>query len=436
MKKVWLITGLFVAHQMLFAQDYFAGKLTDEKSNASTIYYDRTQLIVSSTVHQTQYKIVDADKKNLYTIFITNDQLKSTITISASVEGSDTKGTTINYDNLKCGLILSDAGNIDTVFPASRAYLYLLSFTDTSRDYPVIHKFRTSDQKEIELDPLTKLRIKKHNELVRKFHLPIQISSPPKDERVIQPKATDNLAKVEQITKESSLSYSLLNDTFNAQLFVLRDSLYSKNSQFIESVTKMRNEIEYDLAMYMKDAHVYTDEARYGGEERNGMPQGKGVLVSDGNIYDGSFAGGIFTSGRSVIKTKTSVYYGECFKDSLNGRGWLKYANGSFLLGEFKNGKLRSGISLSKENGEVFFGSFDNNQRTGYGELRNNRGDSFYGEFLNGRLVKGYSKEVDQFGYSTYSRIENGRKATVAVQLAEAFFDTIHMIKEKAETQP
>jgi hypothetical protein len=159
-------------------------------------------------------------------------------------------------------------------------------------------------------------------------------------------------------------------------------------------------------------------------------------LISGGNIYDGNFAKGLFVSGKCVIKTKAGVYYGQCFKDSMNGNGWLKYNNGSFLLGNFKAGKLISGISLAKDNGEVFFGTLINNQRTGYGELRNSRGDSYYGEFLNGRLIKGYCKEVDQFGYATYARVDKGKKETVSAQLAQAFFDAKNAANQKAETQP
>jgi len=436
MKKILMLSGILAFGQLLFSQDYFPGKITSDKAPAADIYYDRTQYAVSSKVHQTQYKIVDANKKGLCSISLTHDKEKSTIAISVSVGGADSKGNTVRYDAQKCGLVFSNIGNIDTVFPLSTTYAYLLSFTDTTRDYPVLHKFKTADQRELELDPLSRLRIKKHNDLVRKFYPQLPTNKLPLDARETSPKATDNQAKVEQIAKESSLTYSLINDGFNTQLFTLRDSLYAKNTQYIEVINKMRDEIEYEISMYMKNARVYSDEERYGGDEKNGMPQGKGILVSHGNIYDGTFVDGIFKYGKAIIKTKSSTYYGENSQDSMNGKGWLKYTNGSFLLGEFKNGKLANGVSLSKENSEVFFGNFINGQRTGYGELRNGRGDVFYGEFLNGRLIKGYCKEVDQFGYSTYSRIESGSKGTVPAQIAEAFFDSAHNIKEKAETQP
>lgn len=435
MNKLLILISLFFLAGPAQSQDYFTGKLTDEKGSSTGINYDRTQLIVSATVHQTLYKVFDQEKKSLYTIFLTHDKEKSNIGISVSKQGSDTKGMSIDYDKLKCGLIFSNLGNTDTIFLSSENFNYLISFTDTGRDYPVLHKLRIDGQNELELDPLTKLRVRKHNELVKKFY-PQTLQAVLKPNTAVEKQAATvaSIEKTEQLVKESSVTYPLINDPFNSQLFVLRDSLYSKNSQFIELVTKMRNEIEYDIAMYMKDAHVYSDEERYGGEERNGQPQGKGILVSNGNIYDGVFVNGIFSTGKAVIKTKTTVYYGGSIKDSMSGIGWLKSNNGGFLLGEFKAGKLVDGITLTKENGEVFFGNYKNLQKTGYGELRNNRGDSYYGEFLNGRLIKGYSKEVDQFGYSTYSRIQNGGKSTVPPQVAEAFFDTVHIIKEKAES--
>ena len=366
MKKILFIICFF-AGKGLFAQDYLTGKMTDEKSATHTIYYDRTQLLVSSKVHQTLYKVLDENKKSVYTIFITHDDDKATVSISVSTAGSDTKGKFISYDKQKCGLIFSDAGNLDTVFPASKQYAYLFSFTDVARDYPVLHKIKTSDDKELELDPLNRLRIRKHTELVKKIEPQIL----PTATVTTAPKAVSAPEKVqikgEDVSKENSLVYSLLNDTFNNQLFALRDSLYATNAQYIDIITKMKASVESDLAVYMKESHSYNETERYGGQERNGQPDGKGVLVSEGNIYDGAFAAGKFTSGQSVLKTKSSVYYGESRNDTMNGKGWLKYTNGSFLLGEFREGKLAEGISLSKDNNEVFFGNFKNNRRPDMG---------------------------------------------------------------------
>jgi hypothetical protein len=124
-----------------------------------------------------------------------------------------------------------------------------------------------------------------------------------------------------------------------------------------------------------------------------------------------------------IVKSDAGEYCGSFLNDTMDGTGFMKFNDGSTLLGVFRKGILFEGVCLSKDkNGEVFFGSFKNNQRTGYGELRNSRGDMFFGEFLNGRLVKGYAKEVDQFGYSSYSRIDKGAKTSIDPQTAGDFF--------------
>ena len=56
-------------------------------------------------------------------------------------------------------------------------------------------------------------------------------------------------------------------------------------------------------------------------------------------------------------------------------------------------------------------------------ELRNPQGNCYYGEFQEDRLITGYAKEVDQFGYATYSRIEKGAKRSIEPQEAGEFFN-------------
>ncbi|HWB64319.1 MAG TPA: hypothetical protein VG603_12465, partial [Chitinophagales bacterium] len=97
--------------------------------------------------------------------------------------------------------------------------------------------------------------------------------------------------------------------------------------------------------------------------------------------------------------------------------------NGSYLLGVFRDGSLLTGISMWKDNnGEVFFGAYVDGQRTGYGELRSSNGNCYYGEFKNGRLIRGFAKEIDQFGYATYARIESGVKKLVEPAQVASFF--------------
>jgi len=58
------------------------------------------------------------------------------------------------------------------------------------------------------------------------------------------------------------------------------------------------------------------------------------------------------------------------------------------------------------------------------------KGEMYYGEFVNGRLVKGYSKDVDPFGFFSYSKTEKGIKTPVEVQQGEEFFNPLLSTKQ------
>ena len=158
---------------------------------------------------------------------------------------------------------------------------------------------------------------------------------------------------------------------FNGTLFQLRDSLYRHNSTFTASIAATRSLIEKDISDLLKTNQVEKGETRYGGPKKGGKPEGKGILVQNGNIYDGVFKNGVFDYGIVTLHFDSSEYYGGLINDSMNGIGWLKYKNGGYLLGNFRNGKLMVGVVLNRDNpGEYFLlASFKNGLRNGYGEL-------------------------------------------------------------------
>ena len=388
-----LLAVCLLSSKLLVAQDYLIGRMIDMTGSLHKVHYDRTQDIVRSGVYQSVYKIMDESGGLKCSVTIDHDRTNSAFNLAIRSSGI-TKQITINYQKSLSGLIYSDLDDMDTSFGGERSYLYLLSFTDTSREYPVLHSIKTDDGKEFELDPLTKLRIKKHNELVRAIR--------------IKPKNTGEVHK----------------ETFSGGLVHLRDSMYNKNMRYIDYIGQLKKELDAAVATVVKGEPLFDGEKRYVGEKKNGHVEGKGLLIESSCIYKGDFVHGKFNTGKAIMRTGNSEYIGGISGDSLNDTGWLKYKDGGFLLGIFRNGTLYDGICLSKgKNGEVYFGDFKNNKRTGYGELRNGAGDMYYGEFLNGRLIRGYSKEVDQFGYSTYSKIENGTKVSIDPQQAKDFFD-------------
>lgn len=386
MKKLLFATSLLFTFLGTQAQDYLSGKLVDKQSVQKEILYDRTQNDISLNVYQTVYKIANLDKKLLYSVTLTHDRIKGILFIGIKPQDGEATGRTVSYDRTQCGLIFSDATAMDSSFNVGSDYTHLFSFTDTIRTYPVLHKLKTNDKNELILDPLTKLRIRKHKELIKNVVLPEQ------------------------------------QNAFNQHLFKLRDSLYAQHFLFNELVSEQRQQIEEDITILMKDKQVEQDVKRYEGEKRFGNPHGKGLMVLNGNIYDGNFAEGKFVSGNAILHSAEDEYCGQFKNDSKAGTGWLKYPNGSYFLGTFADNKFINGVALQKgKDGEIYFGGY-NGKRNSYGELQNSNGGKYAGEFLNDRLVRGYAKEVDPFGYYTYARIEKGNKIPVDAKTAEEFF--------------
>jgi hypothetical protein len=430
MKRLWLLFFLLVASAAGQAQDYLNGKLIDAQTNAQPIFYDRTQQSGGISSFQTIYKVLNGDKELLYTISITHDRPKTQLTISINTEGHGVKQSTVKYDRNECGLIFSNKGNSDTSYSINKPYNYLISFADATRDFPVLHKIKTPDGKQIELDPLSKFRLKKHNEIIRSFLVSAYISQKGKGQKSFE----NNFVGPDEIWGQAEAGITkpeVIVDTFNSHLFKMRDALYAKSSHLNDSMAVIRSVIEADMAKLLKNPQLEEHERRYSGKRKNGKYDGEGTFMTKGNLYEGIFSNGKFISGIVFIRKDSSEYCGRFDNDSMNGTGWLKFKNGGYLLGSFKNDILANGIILSNDKeGEIFFGGCVNNQKTGYGELVNAQGNYYYGEYLNGKLVKGYSKEVDQFGYATYSIIENGSKKMVDAEVAEDFFGAILSFKK------
>ncbi len=411
MKKLTFIFFIAACCLSLSAQDYLTGKLIGDNSAEQQIFYDRTQNFISKGVYQTLYKVFDKNKSLIYSVSYVHERIKPYILITIKQKGGILSVDTVKYDRAKSGLIFSDQGNLDTSFNLSQPYRYLLSFTDTSRDYPIAHKIKVPDGKAVIFDPVTKVRLRKHNELSRY----ILANDPDFKKRAIDREV--------QAKKEKEM--------FNAQLLRLRDSVYLRNSILAERVGKIKSQIENDIAVLFNTKKVNGDAMRYEGEKVKGFAEGNGLFMSNGNYYDGYFRDGKFVSGSVIIHYDAYEYCGDYSLDSLNGIGWLKYKNESYLVGIFREGALVDGVTFSiSKSGEVYFGNIKNGQRTGYGELYNTKGEMYYGEFINGRLVKGYSKDVDPFGFFSYSKIEKGIKTPVEIQQGEEFFNPLLIAKQ------
>ncbi|MES2622663.1 MAG: hypothetical protein V4615_17575 [Bacteroidota bacterium] len=407
MKRMFLLAGLFIFCQSLFAQDYLTGKISIAKEGEQQIFYDRTQIVLKKNVLQSVYKVFDSDKSLLYSVYLTNDRIKSSILISIRPAGLPSSSNTVEYDRGKSGLIFTNLSNLDTAVNLSKLYDYLLSFADTIRDYPILHKLKMPDEKVVILDPVSKLRIRKHIEIAKH----ILLTHP----------------EIKKQNEDKETKEKKQKELFRTQLLRQRDSLYSATGFFNERVAEVRAGIERDIQRLFKVKKVYDDARRYEGEKKKGEADGTGLFMANGNYYSGLFRENRFVSGNVIIQYDAYEYCGEFSLDSLNGVGAVKYKNQSYLLGMFKDGVLDNGVGYSiSKTGEVFFGAIRNGQRTGYGELNNTKGEMYYGEFSNSRLIKGYSKDADPFGFFVYSRIDNSIKSPVTTEEGEAFFNPLN----------
>jgi hypothetical protein len=381
---------------LTMAQDYLTGKIITPQSAEHQIYYDRTEYMVGNAIYQTVYKVLDLNKTRIYTVTILHDQLKGALYVSTREIDAPYASFAVKYDKHASGLIFSSKGNCDTVYKVTDSYEYLISFADTDRDYAVLHRLKVGAGTYLQLDPISKAALKRHCTLVKSLGI-VQANRPAEPQK----------------------------DPLLVRISALRDSLYTKSAFYYGAIAELRSGMEADVKLCFHENKIYDNDDKYAGEKKRGKPDGKGLQLINGNIYDGVFNKGNFVSGKVVLRHVDSEYYGQFDNTVMNGAGWLKYKTGDFSLGVFAAGKLETGISLSHaSNGDVFYGSYQNGQRTGYAEMRNRQGNCYYGEFQQGRLIRGFAKEVDQFGYSTFSRIENGVKKTIDPKEAGDFFDS------------
>ena len=112
-------------------------------------------------------------------------------------------------------------------------------------------------------------------------------------------------------------------------------------------------------------------KARYKGEWRNGLPNGKGIkhvyegdYYIEGNFVDG-FAEGYCKQTFEQIWEKTVPYYeGEFKRNEYQGMGEYHYGDGEYYKGEWKNSKYHGhGAEYSHQRNKTWVGEFENDEK-------------------------------------------------------------------------
>ena len=137
------------------------------------------------------------------------------------------------------------------------------------------------------------------------------------------------------------------------------------------------NEIVAVVASLEKDATIWypieDKKARYKGEWKNGMPNGKGIKhiyktdsYIDGNFVDG-FAEGYCKQTFEQTWEKTQPYYeGEIKRNHFHGKGEYHYGDGDYYKGDWKDSKYNGqGAAYSKRLDRTWIGEYNNDVKVG-----------------------------------------------------------------------
>ena len=95
------------------------------------------------------------------------------------------------------------------------------------------------------------------------------------------------------------------------------------------------------------------------GSWRNDKQEGKGRLISpDGTTYEGEFKNGL-PDGFGIQIGEGEEYTGKFLRGSRNGSGLLKRADGTTIEGEFSQGVQEGRGRVTKPDGSTKYGEWE-----------------------------------------------------------------------------
>lgn len=128
-----------------------------------------------------------------------------------------------------------------------------------------------------------------------------------------------------------------------------------------------------------KDGSVYNGEISYG------LPNGKGIMKwADGSYYIGSFVKGERKGVGEFHFRNGNHYSGEWANNEMNGQGIYIWANGTEYIGHFKDGNMHGTGSVVLNNNEGYSGEWSNNLPNGQGRFTQNNGSIYKGNVKDG----------------------------------------------------
>lgn len=212
--------------------------------------------------------------------------------------------------------------------------------------------------------------------------------------------------------------------------------IYDKNSKnytwpdggvYIGEARVLANEeidtVEVDLLTYQRHGrgkHIYTSGARYIGEWKDDLEDGKGTFyLADGAVYVGNFRKGMFHGSGIItyadgsvksgswehghfvglkhnkphiysadeIKEYPGKYDGEYKNGMKHGWGTYVYPSGAIYVGEWENDAENGRGTFTLVDGTVYVGEFKDGKYHGNGTLSYKNGEQQSGEWKLGKYI-------------------------------------------------
>lgn len=180
---------------------------------------------------------------------------------------------------------------------------------------------------------------------------------------------------------------------------------------------------------------TFSDGSVYEGELGTSLlMEGEGTQTDkEGNVYQGSFSGGLFNGQGTLTSVNGDVYTGSFVNGKKEGEGVYTRKDGSSYTGSFSNGKkngygvyiwadgskyegyyqddLKSGEgTFTFSNGDIYTGSFENDARNGQGTYTwKESGDQYVGQFKD-NLMNGEGTYTYSSGRTYTGLFENGNR--------------------------
>ncbi|XP_022980942.1 phosphatidylinositol 4-phosphate 5-kinase 1-like [Cucurbita maxima] len=129
--------------------------------------------------------------------------------------------------------------------------------------------------------------------------------------------------------------------------------------------------------------------------------------LPNGDLYTGSFSGGVPHGLGKYLWTDGCMYEGEWRRGKASGKGKFSWPSGATYEGEFKSGRMEGVGTFIGSDGDSYRGSWSSDRKHGLGQKRYANGDFYEGTWKR-NLQDGHGRYVWKHGNEYVGEWKNG----------------------------